>query len=285
MASARRTAAARSRRYRLAVAATGEYTAFHGGTVTYGSGAAIVERQVNRVNGLYERDLTIRLVLVANNWNLVYTNASTDPYTNNGGQTMLGPKPDTPSRASSRREPTTTSGTSSIDRREGRARADSVGASAPQGRGARRDRLRRPSPVGDTTSTTSTTWPRRDGPPGSARTATFNGTSGSVRATEAATRNASTAYEPGSGWTIMGYAGICGSADDLRVRLRRHLPSSELCRDRAVPSPRAGACGVNGAARATRCRPSTAAATTPVPKGTPFTLTTVSADDANQATR
>ena len=69
------------RTYRLALAANGEYTAFHGGTV---AGAASAQATtISRVNGVYERDLAIRLVLVANNNLLIYTNAATDPYTNN----------------------------------------------------------------------------------------------------------------------------------------------------------------------------------------------------------
>lgn len=67
------------REFSLAVAATGEYTAYHGGTVALGQAAIVTA--VNRVSGLYERDLTTRLILVANNDLLVETNSATDPYT------------------------------------------------------------------------------------------------------------------------------------------------------------------------------------------------------------
>lgn len=76
------------RTYRLALAATGEYTAFTGGTVNTALAAQVVS--MNRVNGVYERDLSIHMNLVANNNLIIYTNASTDPYTNNNGSTMLG---------------------------------------------------------------------------------------------------------------------------------------------------------------------------------------------------
>ena len=75
------------RTYRTVVAATGEYTAFHGGTVAL-SQAAIVTA-MNRVNGVYERDVAIRMTLVANNDQVVFTNAATDPYSNFDGDAML----------------------------------------------------------------------------------------------------------------------------------------------------------------------------------------------------
>ncbi|MCO7223954.1 reprolysin-like metallopeptidase [Pleionea sp. CnH1-48] len=68
------------RSYRIAVAVTGEYTQFHGGTKE--KGMAAVTTTINRVNQVYENDLAIRLVLVANNDSLIYTDASSDPYTN-----------------------------------------------------------------------------------------------------------------------------------------------------------------------------------------------------------
>jgi len=73
---------AERRTYRLAVSATGEFTAFHGGTVA--GGLAAVTTMVNRITGVYETDVAIRLQLVANNDLIIYTNAGTDPFTSPG---------------------------------------------------------------------------------------------------------------------------------------------------------------------------------------------------------
>ena len=73
--------------YRLAVAATGEYTAFHGGTVELGLAAIVTT--INRVTGIYERELSVRLILVANNDSVVYTDPGTDPYSNNDASALL----------------------------------------------------------------------------------------------------------------------------------------------------------------------------------------------------
>ena len=66
--------------YRLAVAATGEYTEFHGDK---NAAFSAIVTTINRVNEIYERDLGIHLELVPQELDLIYTNPETDPYTNN----------------------------------------------------------------------------------------------------------------------------------------------------------------------------------------------------------
>lgn len=73
--------------YRLALAATGEYTTFHGGTV--GAAQAAQATTMNRVNGVYERDMAISMTIIANNNLLIYTNAGSDPYANGTPGTMI----------------------------------------------------------------------------------------------------------------------------------------------------------------------------------------------------
>ncbi|PAP78584.1 reprolysin-like metallopeptidase, partial [Rubrivirga marina] len=75
------------RTYRLAVAATGEYTQFHGGTVP--DAMAAIVTSMNRVAGVYERDIAVTFSLVPNTDDVVFTNGTTDPYSNNNGSAML----------------------------------------------------------------------------------------------------------------------------------------------------------------------------------------------------
>ena len=78
---------AQLRTYRLALAATAEYTAASGGTVNAAQAAQVTT--INRVNGVYEREVGIRMVLVSNNNLLIFSDAATDGFTNNEGGTML----------------------------------------------------------------------------------------------------------------------------------------------------------------------------------------------------
>ena len=75
------------RTYRLALSATAEYTIFHGGTVAQAAAAQVVT--MNRVNGVYEKDIAITMVIIPNNNSLIYTTAASDPYTNGTPGTMI----------------------------------------------------------------------------------------------------------------------------------------------------------------------------------------------------
>ncbi|WP_282159772.1 reprolysin-like metallopeptidase [Ulvibacterium marinum] len=69
------------RKFRLAVSATGEYTDHHGGTVA--DALAAINATVTRVNEVFETDLAITLELVANNDQVIFPDADTDPYDGN----------------------------------------------------------------------------------------------------------------------------------------------------------------------------------------------------------
>lgn len=72
------------RRLRAAVACTGEFTtdasAAQGRATNLADGLAAVVTMVNRANALLERDVAVRLELVPNNDLLVFLNPATDPY-------------------------------------------------------------------------------------------------------------------------------------------------------------------------------------------------------------
>ena len=66
--------------YRLAVATTGEYSQFHGGTVE--STLSAIVTTISRVNQIYRRDLNVQFELVDEQRDLIYLDPNTDPYTN-----------------------------------------------------------------------------------------------------------------------------------------------------------------------------------------------------------
>ncbi len=69
---------AKLRTFRLALSCTGEYTTYFGGTKA--NALAAMNNTMTRVNGVFEKDFAARMVLISNNDAVIYTNASTDPY-------------------------------------------------------------------------------------------------------------------------------------------------------------------------------------------------------------
>ncbi len=184
--------------YRLAVACTGEYSLFFGGTLA--STASAIATTINRVNGVYEKELAVRLVLIANNNLLIFTNPSTDPFDGNDDPTIL-----------------ITESQNNIDAIIGNANYDightfSTGAGGFAGLGVVCITAQKglgvtgsSSPVGDPYDIDYVAHEigHQFGADHS-----FNG---NVSSCGGGNRNASTAYEVGSGSTIMAYAGICAS--------------------------------------------------------------------------
>ena len=62
---------------RLAVACTAEYTAYFGGTF---QALEAINATLTRVNGIFNRDLSLHLNLISNSTSLLYTNPEADPF-------------------------------------------------------------------------------------------------------------------------------------------------------------------------------------------------------------
>ncbi len=248
------------RTYRLAVAATGEYTVFHGGTVATGQAAIVTA--VNRLAGIYQTELSISFQLVANNDRLVFTDPATDGYTNNNGGAML---------AENQAKVDTIIGNANYDMGHvfstgggGVARLASVGVNGIKAQGV----TGLPTPIGDVFYVDFVAHEMGHQFGGNH---SFNGVAGNCPA-----RNGSTAYEPGSGSTIQAYAGICAS-DDLQPNSDPYFHSvslDEMVRHVDVTIPNVGTRVATG----NSIPVISAGLDFVIPARTPFVLTAVGSD-------
>lgn len=191
--------------FRLAIACTGEYAKAATGlaTPTVAQTLSAIVTTVNRVNGVYEQEVASRLILVDNEASIVFTDPNADPFNgNNSANTLIGESQ------------------TQIDNIIGTANYDightfSTGGGGLAGLGVicsnsqkARGITGSPNPVGDPYDidyVAHEVGHQFGGPH------TFNAITGNC----SGNRSAANAVEPGSGITIMAYAGICLTVNNL----------------------------------------------------------------------
>ncbi|MEO6548393.1 MAG: reprolysin-like metallopeptidase [Ferruginibacter sp.] len=190
--------------FRLAVACTHEYAAAATGIAnpTFIQTLSAVNTTINRVNGIYEKEISVSLILVASESKILFTNAATDPFTgNNNAYTLID---------ESQQVIDSAIGTNNYD----------IGHTFSTGGGGYADVAVVCQSSLKASGITGSSTPSGDGydidyvahEMGHQFGANhpFNSVLG---ACDNVSRNSATAYEPGSGNTIMAYAGICLSDD------------------------------------------------------------------------
>jgi Metallo-peptidase family M12B Reprolysin-like/Calx-beta domain len=263
------------RTYRVAVAATGEYTALKGGQ---SAALAAIATTLNRVNAILEREVAVKLTLVSAESSLIYVDPATDPYTNTDPALMscenaanldatitqanydLGlvfgttPATDVASIGGACSNTLVTcAGTAATGAAKGAA---ATGSATPGGD---------PFDVDDVAHAIGHLLGAHH---------TFNGTTAGCAAPR---RNDLTAFEPGSGSTIMSYAGACG-AQNLQPLADDYFHAASLQEMRTYLGGAGAACGTTSTDG--NAPPSvTLGPNVTIPRGTPFTLTATDASD------
>ncbi|MGV3695473.1 zinc-dependent metalloprotease [Flavobacterium sp.] len=251
---------------RLALSCTGEYAIYHGGTVA--GALAAMNETMTRCNGVFERDLAIKLIIIANNANVVFTNPATDPYsTVTGGNA--------PAAWNSQLQATL----NNVTYIGGAANYDIGHLFGASGGGGSAGCIG--CVCVDATKGSGITSPADNIPEGDffdidyvahemghqmGGTHTFS--HGGISGTE----NNSTNVEPGSGSTVMAYAGIGGGGTDMQSNSDDYFSYKSIAQIQANMAPKT--CPVSTSLAVTNPRPT--ATTTPaftIPVNTAFKLT------------
>jgi subtilisin-like proprotein convertase family protein len=196
--------------FRLAVATTGEYAGFHltrqgvdpdaSDEVKKAAVLSAINTTMTRVNGLFEKDVALTMVLIENNTDIIFLDAETDGFSNFDSKKLID---------ESQTRIDEVIGTENYDIGHtfstgggGLAQLRSPCTSGGKARGI----TGRSSPIGDSYDIDYVA--HEMGHQYGAHH-TFNASTGSCEGN----RNEVTSVEPGSGSTIMGYAGLCGIAN------------------------------------------------------------------------
>ena len=260
-----RTATGNIRRdYRIAVAATSSYTSKFGGTVV--GGLAAVSYMLNRINEIYEKDLGVHLTLIPNNDKIIYTDPASDPYLQ--GQDILLQNVD------------------NLNKVIGAANFD-VGHVVDTGSGGVVGHIGSTcvDAPGKDNKAAGTTG--RDNPVGDAFYVDYVAHElghqfGAWHTYNSCGHRTSTlvdsALEPGSGSTIMGYAGICLKNENLQNHSDPYFHAVSQEQIQAWISSKGGVCAVKHVnANSTpwidpESMPGGGFETLTIPAGTPFVL-------------
>jgi subtilisin-like proprotein convertase family protein len=258
------------RTYKLALAGTGEYSQFHIADQD-AEGASDAEKKaivmaamttaLTRVNAVFENDLAISMQLVVNNEDIIYLDPDTDPYSNFDGDIMI---------SENQTNCDAVIGSANYDMGHvfstgggGLASLASVCRNGVKARGVTGS----PFPNGDDFyfDFVAHEMGHQFG-----ANHTFNGDDGNC---EGGNRNDATAVEPGSGSTLMAYAGLCSSQNvQSKSDLYFHTISIEEIRNYVV-SGVGGDCATITDLTLNMNVPSVDAGSDfVIPKGTPFKL-------------
>lgn len=255
------------RTYRLAMACTIEYAAFHITAAGIPAIAPLATKKaavlaamvvtMTRVNGVYERDMSLRMNLIANNDALIFV--TSDNFDNNTAGTLIAQSQTvidaTVGFANYDIGHTVSTGGGGLATLN--SPCSSVKARGITGSGA---------PVGDPFDID---YVAHEMGHQYGATHTFNNSCGGNRTN-------ATAYEPGSGVTIMAYAGICDP--NVQSNSDDHFHAASIAQMTAFVQG-GGTCSVN-VSNGNSAPVANAGANYTIPNGTPFILTG-SATDAN----